>query len=88
MIEILYYSGLPLSAESEGPALYGYDIKNAVNNTLDTALECIREDTSHFLDVLLYQTLTRGTVRNNDSSTKAPMLSLILLQEVNRWESV
>ncbi|KIL92402.1 hypothetical protein FAVG1_04813 [Fusarium avenaceum] len=56
--EIVYGFGPQLSAECERALLYGDHIKNAAEKALDTVLEYMREDTSHFLDILLFQTLT------------------------------
>jgi ankyrin repeat protein len=56
--EIVYGFGPQLSAECERAILYGDDNKHAANKALDAVLEYMREDTSQFLDILLFQTLT------------------------------
>lgn len=56
--EMVYGFGPQLSAECERALLYGDDIKNAAEKALNTVLEYMREDTGHFLDILLFQTLT------------------------------
>lgn len=56
--EIVYGFGPQLAAEHERAILHGNKIADAANRAFDTVLEYIREDTSHFIDLLLYQTLT------------------------------
>lgn len=53
-VEIVYGFGPQLAAEHERAILHGNKIADAANKAFDTVLEYIREDISHFINLLLY----------------------------------